>query len=328
MSLLSIQNLSMEYFQGKKRIPAVRQVSLDLEGNETLGLVGESGCGKSTLALVILNLISEREGRITNGQIFFEGQDILRMSSEELSRIRGGEIAMIFQDPFSSLNPVFTIGDQIREVIDQHLGKRDLSLVFEVLRQVRLPDPERMAHAYPHQLSGGQRQRAMIAMAIATHPKLLIADEPTTALDVTIQAEILELLSHLKKQLHMAILLITHNLAVVAQYAQKIAVMYAGEIVETGQAQSLIHEPAHPYTQGLLRSLPRLNQKKRDYLPMLAGQPPNLFDIPPGCPFHPRCERVMEVCKQKVPELFKAGLVNHQTLKDPRSVRCFLYGSS
>lgn len=256
--LLKVENLSVEFKRRGEIIPAVRDVSFSLNEGEFLGLVGESGSGKTTVALAILNLISRPEGRITQGQIFFGGQDILAMEESRLRSLRGQDISMIFQDPFTSFNPVLTIGEQMEEVLEIHNGKRNKNHILEALSKVRLPDAERIYRSYPHQLSGGQRQRAMIAMAILTHPKLLIADEPTTALDVTIQREILDLLSALRKDLKMAILFITHNFGIVANYCDRVLVMKDGAIVEEAPSEQIFRAPQHPYTQNLLRSLPRL----------------------------------------------------------------------
>ena len=259
--LLEIKNLSVEYYRGEKVISAVRGVSLRLEAGKSLGLVGESGSGKSTIALAILKLIGGHEGEITRGEILFEGRDLLALPSEEIRNVRGKDIGIIFQDPFSSLNPVLRIGEQIEETIAIHspdsLSKSILKdRTMEVLKNVRLPDPARIYQSYPHQVSGGQRQRAMIGMAIANHPKLLIADEPTTALDVTVQKEILDLLTKLQREMNMALILITHHLGIVSQIAEDLYVLYQGEIVEQGKTGKILKHPQHPYTQNLLNAIP------------------------------------------------------------------------
>ncbi|MBI3291646.1 MAG: ABC transporter ATP-binding protein [Elusimicrobia bacterium] len=302
-ALLEIRGLSVEYRRHRQVIPAVRRVSLTIRPGETVGVVGESGCGKSTLALAVLRLIQETEGRIREGEIVFAGRSLLTSSEEELRQIRGKEISIIFQDPFSSLNPVLPVGDQVEEVLLEHTGQRNPHRVLEIFAKVQLPDPQRIYHAYPHQLSGGQRQRVMIAMAIITGPQLLIADEPTTALDVTIQREILELLFGLQRELKMAILLISHHVGIIAQYTQRVAVMYAGEIVEEGETDRVLQNPQHPYTRGLLDSLPRLRGEHLRRLPMIPGQPPEPLHLPTGCPFHPRCPVAVARCQTDPPYL-------------------------
>lgn len=331
--LLQIKNLSVEYYRRKKVIPAVRNVSLGISGNETLGIVGESGCGKSTLALAILRLIQPIEGKITNGEILFQSRvasselrdiverriEILKLSEEELRKIRGGKISIIFQDPFSSLNPVIRIGEQIGEMIKIHQAtNHKLQIkdkVLEILKQVKIAEPERVYNSYPHQLSGGMQQRVMIGMAISTKPKILIADEPTTALDVTTQKEILELLNFLKEELRMSIILITHNFGIISEYAERVAVMYAGEIIEEGKVKEIFSSPLHPYTQALIRSLPKKGEKP-SRLSTIPGQVPDMLALPDGCKFHPRCEKKMDICISNEPRL---SLVNQ------RKVSCFLY---
>ncbi|HRY29643.1 MAG TPA: ABC transporter ATP-binding protein [Elusimicrobiota bacterium] len=315
--LLKIENLSVDYRRHGKRVHAVRDVSLELNEGETLGVVGESGCGKSTLAMAVLRLLPDRDSRIPGGKIFFRSQDLLALDAEPLRRIRGGQIAVIFQDPFSALNPVLTVGDQLEESMEVHGGGRDRAKTLSLLERVRLPDPERIYRAYPHQISGGQRQRACLALAIANRPALLIADEPTTALDVTLQKEILDLLDGLRRDLKMAILFITHNMGLVSQRTDRLAVMYAGEIVERGKTADVMSAPLHPYTAALLRSLPRLH-KSAGKLPIIPGQPPDLSAVPGGCPFHPRCPRVFDPCAEHIP-----ALLPHEG----RSVSCHLYHS-
>ncbi len=317
--MLKIENLSVDYFRGKHTIHAVRNVCLDLYEGEMLGIVGESGCGKSTLAMTPLRLLPENASDIAGGKIWFENQELLGLSDQEMRELRGGRIAMVFQDPFTTLNPVLTIGDQIEEVVRVHSkGQRHgasaqpaKDLVIDVLEKVHLPDPERIYKSYPHQISGGQRQRACIAMAIVSNPKIVIADEPTTALDVTVQKEILNLLDQLRKDLNMTVLLITHNMGLLSERTDRLAVMYAGEIVEYGETRSVLRKPLHPYTKGLLQSLPKLAQQTEDQgpvtksrrLPILPGQPPDLKDLPKGCSFHPRCSHVMDVCREQAPVL-------------------------
>lgn len=264
MGILEIRNLSVEYYRNRKVIPAVRDVSLELKRGETLALVGESGSGKSTLALSVLGLIFPYEGKITSGEIIFEGKNLLGFSAKEWQNLRGKQISMVFQDPFSSLNPVLTAGEQIAEALWTHqhrLSKNEqFTLIKETLNETMFTDVNRIYNSYPHQLSGGQRQRIAMAMALINRPKILIADEPTTALDVTIQKEILDLLEELKKELSLSVLLITHNLALASQRSQRIAVMYAGEIVETGKSNEIFKNPTHLYTKGLIESVPKLRK--------------------------------------------------------------------
>lgn len=313
MPLLEIQNLSVEYKRGRSVIPAVRDVSFSLEEGETLGLVGESGCGKSTVALSILRLLSPTEARISSGKIIFQGEDLLVCSTEKLGKIRA-RIGIVFQDPFSSLNPVFTVGNQMIETLRWHGSKNPGHESRELLFKVQLTDAERILSSYPHQLSGGQRQRVMIALAVCANPKLLIADEPTTALDVTVQQEIMNLLANLQKELHMSLILVTHNLAIISHNTHRCAVMYAGELAEEGLTSEVISRPFHPYTQALLRCIPTL-ETGRPPKP-LSGQPPDPWTLPSGCPFHPRCDQVLPHCPHEVPALRPA---------EDRIVRCHLY---
>jgi oligopeptide/dipeptide ABC transporter ATP-binding protein len=301
--LLEVENLSVEYRRGGERVPAVRNVSLSLAKGERLGVAGESGCGKSTLALSVPRLLPDRESRVTGGRVVFEGRDLLELSGEQMRAVRGGRIGVVFQDPFSALNPVLTVGEQIEECLELHKGGRDRAAALRLIERVRLPSPERVYSAYPHQLSGGQRQRACIAMAVAAGPSLLIADEPTTALDATLQGEVLDLLDELRRELGLAVVFITHNVGLLSERTERLAVMYAGEIVEIGATAEVLRDPRHPYTRELLKSLPRLGGKQRGPLPMLAGQPPDPRAVPPGCPFHPRCPRVFERCRAEDPEL-------------------------
>jgi oligopeptide/dipeptide ABC transporter ATP-binding protein len=306
--LLEIKDLRTAFDTVHGRINAVDGVSLEVNSGETMGIVGESGCGKTMLALSIMRLIPAN-GKIINGEIFFSGKDLLKISAEEMRTKRGSEISMIFQEPMTSLNPVFRIGEQIAEVIrlHQHLPARQaMALSVEQLREVGIPDPQKRARDYPHNLSGGMRQRVMIAMAMSCHPRLLLADEPTTALDVTIQAQILDLISGLKEKNKMAVVLITHDLGVVAQAAEKVAVMYAGKIVESGAVEEIFSNPLHPYTHGLLESIPaRCEQslERGSYLKTIPGSVPSLYNIAPGCRFYERCSYAEEKCAGKEPPL-------------------------
>ena len=302
--LLAIQNLSTFFHTEENIVRSVRNVDLTINSGETLALVGESGCGKSVTALSAIRLIPIPPGKFENGRILFKGKDLLKVSELEMQKIRGNEISMIFQEPMTSLNPIFTIGDQITEAIclhqDKSLEEANI-LALEVLKKVAMPSPEQRINQYPHELSGGMKQRVMIAMAIVCQPSLLIADEPTTALDVTIQAQILELLDKLRKETQMSILLITHNLGIVAQYADRVAVMYSGKIVEQAPVETIFAHPSHPYTKGLINSLPKdlINEK----LETITGAVPHPAFLPEGCAFHPRCPDKMTVCSQKMPKL-------------------------
>jgi len=310
MSLLQVRDLKTYFYTDAGVVRAVDGVSYDLKEGETLGLVGESGCGKSVSALSILRLIANPPGKIVGGEIFFEGKDLLKISEKEIRNIRGNHIAMIFQEPMTSLNPVLTIGLQIGEALELHrnMNKKEArEEILRLLRMVGIPDPERRIGDYPHQFSGGMRQRVMIAMALSCNPKLLIADEPTTAVDVTIQAQLLEVVKELTSRLGTAVMLITHNLGVVARYVNRMAVMYAGRIVEQGPAAEVYAHPRHPYTIGLLASVPRLDKPRKERLVPIDGQPPNLILLPPGCSFMPRCSYRMEICSKERPELRPVG---------------------
>ncbi|MGB9442785.1 MAG: ABC transporter ATP-binding protein, partial [Desulfobacterales bacterium] len=303
--------------------PAVDGVDYEVRKGETLGVVGESGCGKSVTALSIMRLIPDPPGKIIAGDIVFEGQSLLALSNEEMRRIRGNKISMIFQEPMTSLNPVYTIGNQISEALRLHQGlsKKDAhDRSIDMLQLVGIPLPERRVNEHPHQLSGGMRQRAMIAMALSCNPSLLIADEPTTALDVTIQAQILDLMVSLKADLDTAIILITHDLGVVAESAARVVVMYAGKVVEEADVYNIFEHPLHPYTEGLLESIPRIDHsiQKKARLTEIQGVVPSPSQLPAGCHFHPRCPKVMDVCRHENPEL-KAEKAYHR-------VRCWLYG--
>jgi oligopeptide/dipeptide ABC transporter ATP-binding protein len=305
-SLLEVKNLQTYFFGDEGTVKAVDGVSFDIDEGETLGLVGESGCGKSVSALSILRLIPYPPGKIIGGEIFFEGKDLLKQSDEEIRNVRGNRIAMIFQEPMTSLNPVLTIGRQIAEPMETHQSmhlKEALEKAKELLGKVQIADSGNRIRDYPHQFSGGMRQRAMISMGLGCNPRLIIADEPTTALDVTVQAQLLELLKNLTRDFGMALIVITHNLGVVARYADRVNVMYAGKIVEKGTAHDIYNNPKHPYTIGLMASVPQLDQDIKKKLVPIQGQPPNLAMVPNGCAFHPRCNYAVEKCRQQIPKL-------------------------
>ena len=308
--LLSVRNLAVEFRTGHGTVAAVKDASFDIARGEITALVGESGCGKSATALAILRLIPDPPGRITRGQILFEGEDILKLTSDRVRALRGDRIAMIFQEPMTSLNPVHTIGRQVAEPLTLHrkLGaKAARARAGELLASVNIADPQRRLDAYPHQFSGGMRQRAMIAMAMGCEPDLVIADEPTTALDVTIQAQLLDVLSAQVQDTRAALLLITHNLGLVARYANRVHVMYAGRIVESAAADALYVRPRHPYTIGLLASVPRIDRPTAAKLVPIEGQPPDPLHPPPGCAFHPRCRYAIDACRAAVPPLRPVG---------------------
>jgi oligopeptide/dipeptide ABC transporter ATP-binding protein len=304
--LLDVKNLQTQFATSGGVVRAVDGVSWDVRAGETVALVGESGCGKSVSALSIMRLVSAPAGRILDGQILFKGRDLLRITEDEMRHIRGREIGMIFQEPMTSLNPVLTVGRQLTEPGEIHLGMTPAQSkvrAIELLGMVGISDPERRLRQYPHQFSGGMRQRMMIAMAMACNPALILADEPTTALDVTIQAQILELMKGLSRKMGVAMVMITHNLGVVARYADRVNVMYAGRIVERGTAAEIYASPRHPYTLGLLRSVPRLDEPRRSKLLPIQGQPPDLSHLPPGCAFQPRCQYAVERCLREAPAL-------------------------
>jgi oligopeptide/dipeptide ABC transporter ATP-binding protein len=302
--LMRIKNLSTSYFTDDGIVKAVYDVSLDISAGQTIGIVGESGCGKSTLGKSIMRLIRP-PGKITNGEIIFNHQDILKMDEKKIREIRGGDIAMIFQDPMSSLNPVFTIGSQIGETIKLHQkikNKHELEeKVVAILEKVGISDALRRLSEYPHQFSGGMRQRVMIAMALSCNPKFLIADEPTTSLDVTIQAQILDLIGNLKKEFNSAIMLITHNIAVVAEFCDYVAVMYAGKIIEYSNTHNIFKNPKHPYTRAILGSLPRIDSTLEE-LTTIPGIVPSLINLPAGCVFNPRCSEKITICSEINPK--------------------------
>ena len=309
--ILSIRDLAVEFATDDGVVRAVDGVSYDVHRGETLGIVGESGSGKSVSQLAILGLIPQPPGRIVRGEALFDGKDTLKMSKRELRNIRGGDVAMIFQDPMTSLNPVLKVGKQIGEAIQAHRNVSDKETrdrVISLLELVGVPNPKRRYDQYPHEFSGGMRQRAMIAMAIANEPKLLIADEPTTALDVTIQAQILEVLKKAQEETHAATILITHDLGLIAEMADRVCVMYAGQVVELTDVYTLFAAPRHPYTVGLMDSLPRLTVEEESLRP-IPGQPPSLINRPPGCPFHPRCflSQGRIRCREEEPPLRRIG---------------------
>jgi oligopeptide/dipeptide ABC transporter ATP-binding protein len=306
--LIQVKNLQTSFFTPEGEVRAIDGVSFEIGEGKTLGLVGESGCGKSVTSLSIMRLIPSPPGRIVGGEILYRGRDLLTLDKEEMRKIRGNEISMIFQEPMTSLNPVFTVGNQIGEAIQLHQGlgrKETRQKTIEMLRLVKIADPESRVDAYPHQLSGGMRQRVMIAMALSCNPSLLIADEPTTALDVTIQAQILELMKELQEKIRMALLLITHDLGVVAEQADDVAIMYAGKIVERARTAAIFARPLHPYTVGLLNSLPGTGAKKKKRLDAIPGVVPSPLDLPSGCRFRDRCPRAGGICAQQEPELIE-----------------------
>jgi len=308
--LLQVKNLTTKFGSGPGAVTAVNNVSFDVNAGETVAIVGESGSGKSITALSILRLVPDPPGKIVGGEILFDGIDLTKLSEEKMRDIRGNRIAMIFQEPMTSLNPSRTIGLQIAEPINLHMKmpwQKAYAKAKELLDRVRMPDAQSRLETHPHQFSGGMRQRIMIAMALACQPKLIIADEPTTALDVTVQAQILELLKELTRETGSALILITHDLGVVARYADRVCVMYGGKIIETASARELYGNPLHPYTRGLMASIPRLDQQAGVRLVPIKGQPPNLAQLPPGCSFNPRCSDVVERCRRDVPALMKAG---------------------
>ncbi len=317
--LLRIEDLQTTFYTDDAVIRAVDKVSFNVKPGEVVGLVGESGCGKSVISLSIMRLIQDPPGKIEGGKILFEDKDLLKLDQKQMRRIRGNDIAMIFQEPMTSFNPVYKIGDQVSEAIRLHQGLDKVSAWQEAARMLELvgiPRPNEIINDYPHQLSGGMRQRAMIAMALSCNPKLLIADEPTTALDVTIQAQILELMKDLKDKINTAIIFITHDLGVIAEMAQHVVVMYAGKIVEDTDVYSLFNEPLHPYTAGLIRSKPKLEEEK-EQLEFIPGTVPNPMEMPGGCAFNPRCPEAMEICCSEMPDLIEP--------KPNHLVRCWLY---
>ena len=316
--LLSVKNLSTEFPVKKGIVRAVEDVSFDVDAGEILAIVGESGSGKSVTSLSVMGLLAE-PGRVAAGSMEFEGRDLATLSEKDYRELRGNDMAMIFQEPMTSLNPVYRVGKQIVEAIRTHekVSKKEArERAIDLLRKVGIPSPEKRIDDYPHQMSGGMRQRVMIAMALACNPKLLIADEPTTALDVTIQAQILDLLRRLRDDTGMAVLLITHDLGVVSETADRVVVMYCGQVVEEAEVRTLFDHPMHPYTLGLLKSIPRLEDDDTKRLYMIKGMVPNPLEMPPGCHFSDRCDSCMDICRTQMPKLVDAG---------GRKVRCFLY---
>jgi oligopeptide transport system ATP-binding protein len=319
-ALLDVRNLKTYFHVMDGTVPAVDGVSFSLKQGQTLGIVGESGSGKSVTALTIMRLLDIPPAEIVEGEVWFDGREILRVPLEDMRRLRGNDIAMIFQEPLTSLNPVFTVGDQIAEQVELHkkVNKKEAwDRAIESLRMVGIPLPERRVKQYPHEMSGGMRQRVMIAMALSCEPKLLIADEPTTALDVTIQAQILELLKTIQQRTGSALMLITHDLGVVAEMVDYIVVMYAGQIVEKGTVDQVLLSPLAPYTMGLLESIPTV-EKRGARLSVITGTVPNPFNMPPACRFQPRCPYAWDLCKQVAPDLYRAG-------PDNQEARCHLY---
>jgi oligopeptide/dipeptide ABC transporter ATP-binding protein len=317
--LLSIKNLSVQFFTYQGVVRALEEVDLTIQKGEVLGLVGETGCGKSVMARSVLRLIPDPPGKITQGEILFKGEDILKVNRKRLREIRGNEISMIFQEPMSSLNPVFTVGDQMEEVITLHQEVdrgRAKEICIEMLQQVKMPDPERVLSKYPHELSGGMRQRVMIAMELSCRPDLLIADEPTTALDVTVQGQVLTILDDLVRRIGVSVLFISHDLGVIAQLCDRVSVMYAGQMVETALVGELFADPRHPYTHGLLQAIPSIDEE-RDPLMVIPGIVPRLIEPPEGCRFYPRCTKRFNPCDKIVPKLVQVNPGHH--------VACHLY---
>jgi oligopeptide/dipeptide ABC transporter ATP-binding protein len=308
--LLDIQNLRTQFRTSAGVVKAVDGISYDVDEGETVAIVGESGCGKSVSAMSILRLIPDPPGRIVDGVINFQGRNLLELDDEEIRKVRGAQISMVFQEPMTSLNPVLSIGQQLTETICLHLGASEeeaTKRALDLLGMVGISDAARRLKQYPHHLSGGMRQRVMIAMSLSCEPKLVIADEPTTALDVTIQAQILELMKDLSRRMGVALVIITHNLGVVARYADRVNVMYAGKIVEMGTAEQVYHDPRHPYTVGLLASVPRMDQRRGKQLVPIEGQPPDLTNLDDGCSYRPRCRWAVERCASEFPPLEDAG---------------------
>ena len=318
--LLQVKDLKTYFYTDDGVVKAVDSVDFIIKKGKTLGMVGESGCGKSVTALSVLRLIQEPPGKIVSGEICFKGEELLKKTPEEMRKVRGNDISMIFQEPMTSLNPVYTIGEQISEaiILHQKLNKeKALKKTVEMLRLVSIPSPEKRIHEYPHELSGGQRQRAMIAMALSCNPDLLIADEPTTALDVTIQAQILELIKKLKDEIGMSVLMITHDLGVIAEVSDDVVVVYAGKAVEYADVKTIFRDPKHPYTIALQNSIPRLTDKPGKKLEVIQGGIPDPLALPSGCKFHPRCKFAIDLCKREEPELEK--------MEDNHIVRCWMY---
>jgi oligopeptide/dipeptide ABC transporter ATP-binding protein len=318
--LLAVRDLSIQFFTYQGVVRALENVNLTIQPGEIMGLVGETGCGKSVMARSVLRLIPDPPGKITGGEILFKGENILKAHRRRLREIRGNRISMIFQEPMSSLNPVYTVGNQMEEVVILHQKvnrSRAQEICIQMLQQVKMPDPERVLGKYPHELSGGMRQRVMIAMELSCRPDLLIADEPTTALDVTVQGQVLTILDDLVRRIGVSVLFISHDLGVIAQLCGRVSVMYAGKIVETASVRDLFAAPRHPYTEGLLQAIPSVD-KDRDTLMVIPGMVPRLINPPGGCRFHPRCTKRFDPCDNIVPKLFEVTL-GHE-------VACHLYG--
>jgi oligopeptide/dipeptide ABC transporter ATP-binding protein len=316
--LLEIEGLKTQFYTSAGVVKAVDGITYDVNEGETVGIVGESGCGKSVSAMSILRLIPDPPGKIVGGSIMFDGRDLLKLSEDQMREVRGRDIGMVFQEPMTSLNPVLTIGRQLTETLEEHLGvtgEKAMNRAVELLGLVGISEPHRRLVQYPHHLSGGMRQRVMIAMALACEPKLIIADEPTTALDVTIQAQILELMKDLTRRLGVALIVITHNLGVVARYADRVNVMYAGKIIESGTAKDIYHNPRHPYTLALLKSVPRMDLPRQAKLDPVEGQPPDLTRLDEGCSFRPRCGFAVKKCDANFPPL--------ETVSGPHIVACW-----
>ena len=316
--ILEVKNLKTYFYTEDGVVKAVDGVSFELYEGETLGIVGESGSGKSVTSLSIMRLLDEK-GRIVEGEVIFKGKNLIELPESEMRKIRGNEIAMIFQEPMVALNPVYTIGDQITEAIILHQGvdeREARDMAIDLLRKVGIPEPEKRVDQYPHQLSGGMRQRAMIAMALSCRPSILIADEPTTALDVTIQAQILDLMKSLQREYGMALIMITHDMGVIAEVADRVAVMYAGKIVEYGEVHEIFKSPRHPYTYGLLSSIPRLDVEQ-EKLKSIPGTVPDPLNFPKGCRFHPRCDFAQEKCRLEEPEMYEVAREHYS--------RCFFW---
>ncbi len=316
--LLEVNDLATYFFTADGVVKAVDGVSYHVDERETIAIVGESGSGKSVSALSVMRLVASPPGRVVHGEINFEGQDLLKLSDADMRHVRGNDIAMVFQEPMTSLNPVLTIGYQLTEALKLHMGMSQSEAndrAADLLKLVGIPDSERRLKDYPHQFSGGMRQRVMIALAVSCNPRLIIADEPTTALDVTIQAQVLEVMRDLADQFGTAIVIITHNLGVVARYAERVIVMYAGRIIESGSAADVYHDPKHPYTLGLLKSVPRLDEDRPEKLDAIEGLPPLVIDLPDACAFAPRCPYVIDKCNESMPEL--------EEVKPAHWARCF-----
>ncbi|MBN1933515.1 MAG: ABC transporter ATP-binding protein [Anaerolineae bacterium] len=322
VTLLEVKDLETRFYTQDGVVQAVNGITYSLGEGETLGIVGESGCGKSVSVLSLMRLIPEPPGKITGGEVLFEGRDLLKMDMDEIRHVRGNKIAMIFQDPMTSLNPVLTIGRQVTEALELHMGMDKTQArkrAIELLEMVGIPKAEQRIDDYPHQFSGGMRQRVMIAMGLSCNPRILIADEPTTALDVTIQAQIIDLVKRLRDDIGMTIIWITHDLGVVAGLVNRVNVMYAGYIVETGPVKEIYARPRHPYTIGLLGSLPRLDESARTKLQSIEGLPPDLISPPPGCPFAPRCDYVIDRCLEENPMLEPTGMDHHTACWNTRA---------